>query len=219
LPAKRVRNLVLLGLFLLLGIGVISAILPDSEPEVMQTSSTDNTVIDKANSSENEMPWDYKVIEAEVGDLVDGDMTILPENNLLPNDENYATGDKIWVLQNMRAKMTAKDNRPTDIQLSAWEPIKSYKLKEAAEKDLQNLKGIIKTEVDLVGVYKTEYQGKYRQFAVLKLPTGNIVKQPISEERYKKMKDLKKVNVILEQVHDFMNYDMAVSKFRGWDTP
>jgi hypothetical protein len=216
LPARRVWNLIIIGVLLVVVIGMIGDLL-SSDSDVEQTSTSVDTVVSNVDSTQSGVPWDYKVVEAQVGDLVDGDMTILPDNNLLPNDANYATGDKIWVLEDMRANMSTKESGQTDIQLSAWEPIKSYKSKDTADKDLQNLKSDIKTDVDLVGVYKTEYQGKFRQFAVIKLPTGNAVKQPISKERYDKFKGLKKVNVTLEQVHDFTNYDMAMSKFRGWN--
>lgn len=164
----------------------------------------------------NTVPWDYRLVEGTVGDLVGGDMTILPDNDLLPNDDNYATGDKVWELQYMGAVMTTDANDRTDVTLTAWKPIKSYKTKDAADTDMAKLKLNLKTEIDLVGVYKTTYQGKTRDFAVLTLPSGQTIKQPIDDERYEKLKPLKKVNVVLEEVHDYSNYDMAYAKFRGW---
>lgn len=167
-------------------------------------------------TASKQLPWDYKVEEGTVGDLLNGDMTILPNNQLLPNDQNYATGDKVWVLSYMSAEMSAGNDNRTDIKLSAWQPIKTYKTKEEADEALADLKAQVKTEVDLVGVYKTEYQGKYREFAVLTLPSGNQIKQPISEERYNALKNEKKAKVVLEEVHDYTNYDSAMAKFRGW---
>lgn len=162
------------------------------------------------------VPWDYKLEEAKVGDLIGSDMTILPNNQLLPNDDNYATGDKIWVLSYMSADMQKRSDGKNDIHLSAWAPIKSYRSQDAAQKDLDNLKLQIRTEVSLIGVYKTEYQGKYREFALLTLPSGHTIKQPVTEERYNSLKDKKQVKVLLEEVHDFADYDLAMSKFRGW---
>lgn len=68
----------------------------------------------------------------------------------------------------------------------------------------------------MVGVYKTEYKGKTRNFAVLELPTGNRIKQPIDDERYTALKQAKTASVVLEEVHDFADYDLAYAKFRGW---
>jgi hypothetical protein len=48
------------------------------------------------------------------------------------------------------------------------------------------------------------------------MPTGNQVKQPIDEERYNILKNEKKAKVVLEVVHDYLNYDAAMAKFRGW---
>ncbi|RAU96545.1 hypothetical protein [Paenibacillus sp. YN15] len=162
------------------------------------------------------VPWDYKVEEAKVGDLIGSDMTISPNNQLLPNDDNYATGDKVWVLSYMTAEMKTAADGQSSVDLSQWAPLKSYRTAEAAQTDLAGLKVQLKTEVDLVGVYKTDYQGKSRYFAVITLPTGNSVKQPIPEERYKSMKDQKTAKVMLEEVHDFGDYDLAMAKFRGW---
>jgi hypothetical protein len=166
----------------------------------------------------NTVPWDYRVVEGTVGDLIGSDMTILPDNQLLPNDNNYGTGDKIWTLQYMEATMqenTAANGR-SSITLSSWKPIKSYKTKEAAQQDIAKLKIRLKTEIDLIGVYKTEYQGQTRQFAVLTLPSGNAIKQPIDAKKYAQLKPLKKASVYLEEVHDFADYDKVYSKFRGW---
>ncbi|MBW5446251.1 signal peptide protein [Cohnella sp. CFH 77786] len=162
------------------------------------------------------VPWDYRIVEGKVGDLIGSDMTILPDNELLPNDGNYATGDPVWTLQYMDAEITTNSEQKNSIHLSSWNTIKSFKDEKSAKEDLANLKVSLKTEVDLVGVYKTEYNGKTRNFAVVALPSGNRIKQPISDERYKTMKDQKKVEVLLEEVHDFANYDYAYAKFRGW---
>lgn len=162
------------------------------------------------------VPWDYKVEEAKVGDLIGSDMTISPNNQLLPNDDNYATGDKVWVLSYMTAEMKTTADGQNSVNLSQWAPLKSYRTADAANSDLTGLKVQLKTEVDLVGVYKTDYQGKSRYFAVITLPTGNSVKQPIPADRYKSMKEQKTVKVLLEEVHDFGDYDLAMAKFRGW---
>lgn len=162
------------------------------------------------------VPWDYKIVEATVGDLVGSDMTILPDNDLLPNDNNYATGDKIWILQFMDAELTTDENQKNEVRLSSWTTLKSYPDQASAEKDLAELKVAITTDVDLVGVYKTEYQGKTRNFAVLELPTGNRIKQPIDDARYAALEKAKTASVVLEEVHDFADYDLAFAKFRGW---
>lgn len=162
------------------------------------------------------VPWDYKIVETTVGDLVGSDMTILPDNDLLPNDNNYATGDKIWILQFMDAELTTDENQKNEVSLSSWTTLKSYPDQASAEKDLAELKVSFTTDVDLVGVYKTEYQGKTRSFAVLELPTGNRIKQPIDDARYTALEKEKTASVVLEEVHDFADYDMAFAKFRGW---
>ncbi|MFD1177575.1 signal peptide protein [Paenibacillus puldeungensis] len=162
------------------------------------------------------VPWDYKIVEATVGDLIGSDMTILPDNDMLPNDGNYATGDKIWVLQFMDAELTTDENKKNDIHLSSWTTLKSYPDQTSAQKGLADLKVSITTDVKLVGVYKTEYKGKTRNFAVLELPTGNRVKQPIDDARYKALEKQKTASVVLEEVHDFADYDQAFAKFRGW---
>ncbi|MEO3946260.1 signal peptide protein [Gorillibacterium sp. CAU 1737] len=162
------------------------------------------------------VPWDYRIVENTVGDLIGSDMTVLPDNEMLPNDDNYATGDKIWTLQYMDAQMSANEEQRTDIKLSAWNTIKSYKEKAKAEEDLNNLKVTVKTDVGVVGVYKTKYKEKTRNFAVLELPSGNRIKQPIDDARYKQLEKAKTAEVVLEQVHDFTDYDAAYAKFRGW---
>lgn len=55
-----------------------------------------------------------------------------------------------------------------------------------------------------------------RHFAVIELPTGNRIKQPIDEKRYAAMEKKDRVDVVLEEVHDFADYDLAYAKFRGW---
>ncbi|MCM3293067.1 signal peptide protein [Paenibacillus sp. MER 180] len=200
---RMINNLLVLGIFACLIIFFVYIINLGAE-------GNDNS-IDTAT-----VPWDYKIESAKVGDIIGGDMTILPDNQLLPNDNNYATGDQVWTLKYMTANMLPINEKGNDINLSSWEPIKSYSSKEAAERDLMELKLNLKAEVELVGVYKTEYQGKHRQFAVITLPSGHTVKQPIDDVRYQKFKNKKKVNVLLEEVHDFVDYDLAMAKFRGW---
>jgi hypothetical protein len=170
-----------------------------------------------SSSSQNVVPWDYRMEEKTVGDLINGDMTLLPDNQLLANDDNYATGDKVWTISYMNAEMKTDSQGRTDVVLSPWKPIKSYKSEALAAADLANLKEQVETEVDLVGVYKTEDNGKFRDFAVITLPSGNDMKQPISEERYTKFKTMKQVRVTLEQVHNYENYDDTMAKFRGWN--
>ena len=162
------------------------------------------------------VPWDYRIIEGTVGDLIGSDMTILPDNTLLPNDNNYATGNKVYVLQFMDAEMVTDASQRNEIRLSAWRTLKTFKLESDAQKDLEKLKVQLTTEVDLVGVYKTEYKGETRNFAVVELPTGNRIKQPIDDSMYKTMSGVKTVNVHLEEVHDFADYDLSYAKFRGW---
>ncbi|WP_150270293.1 hypothetical protein [Paenibacillus tepidiphilus] len=162
------------------------------------------------------VPWDYRVVESTVGDLVGSDMTVLPDNELLPNDNNYATGDKVWTLQFMDAELTTTADQKNEINLSAWDTLKTYPDHQAAIDDLSNLKVSITTDVDLVGVYQTSYQGKTRNFAVLELPSGNRIKQPIDNDRYKALEKQKTASVVLEEVHDFADYDLAYAKFRGW---
>ena len=166
--------------------------------------------------SSSDVPWDYQVQEAKVGDLLDGDMILLPNNERISNDQNFATGDQVWVLNYMNATMKTDGQGKNDVTLSQWKPIKTFKNKEDADKDLGELKTEIKTEVNLVGVYKTELDGKYRYFAVADLPTGQKIKQPLAEERYEKFKDKKQVQVVIEEVHDYSNYDQTMAKFRGW---
>ncbi|QJC52154.1 signal peptide protein [Paenibacillus albicereus] len=162
------------------------------------------------------VPWDYRVAEAEVGDLIGGDMTILPDNQLMANDNQYATGEKIFTLQYMTANLKENSEGKASVSLSAWTPIKSYRDKATADADLERLKLRLKTKVDLVGVYKTELGGKSRQFAVIELPSGQVVKQPIDADRYASLKSAKQADVILEEIHDFSEFDLAYSKFRGW---
>ncbi|MDB4867100.1 MAG: signal peptide protein [Cohnella sp.] len=162
------------------------------------------------------VPWDYRIAEGKVGDLIGSDMTILPDNELLPNDGNYATGDAVWTLQYMDAELITNSGQRNEIHLSSWNTIKSYRDQKSAMDDLANLKVSLRTEVDLVGVYKTENQGKTRDFAVLTLPSGNRIKQPIDDKRYNDLKNQKKAQVMLEEVHDFVDFDNAYAKFRGW---
>ncbi|GGG70743.1 hypothetical protein [Paenibacillus radicis (ex Gao et al. 2016)] len=170
----------------------------------------------EASADETLLPWDYRLVESTVGDLIGSDMAILPDNKLLPNDNNYATNDKVWTLQYMEAKMTVNAEGRNAVTLTEWMPIKSFKTEKEGKQDFELLKVQLTTEVDLVGVYKTTYKDESRYFAVLSLPTGNQIKQPIDEKRYTSMKSMKQVNVLLEEVHDYENYDLAYAKFRGW---
>lgn len=215
-------------LILLVGIGIlIIAVLfsignlRKSKPSVLQPSGNGTTApvslpAALPQAGKTTVPWDYKIDEAKVGDLIGGDMTILPDYQLLSNDDNYATGDKVWVLSYIYAEMETKAGNRNDVSLSAWKPIKSYHTQEAAQKDMENLKLQVTSEVDLIGVYKTELEGKNRQFAILNLPSGHTIKQPVTEERYNALKNKKQVKVQLEEVHDYSNYDLAMAKFRGW---
>ncbi|RCX17044.1 hypothetical protein DFP94_110105 [Fontibacillus phaseoli] len=202
---KRKFWLILITLSLL----VLSAC--GGQSSVFHTDSGSETTLNSVR-----VPWDYRVQEATVGDLIGSDMTVLPDNELLPNDGNYGTGDKIWILQFMDAELTTDENQKNEVRLSAWNTIKSYADKASVDKDLAELKVSITTDVDLVGVYKTEYKEKTRNFAVLELPTGNRIKQPIDDARYKELEKKKTASVVLEEVHDFADYDSAFAKFRGW---
>ncbi|WP_243735126.1 hypothetical protein [Paenibacillus turpanensis] len=214
--------------FLFVGLGIVIILFMignafNDEPEVLdwqhQSSSwttSSGSVQTSVSETRTSVPWDYKIEQAKVGDLIGADMVILPNNELLPNDQNYATGDNVWVLQHMTAEMLTDPNGRNDVTMSSWRPIKSYKSEAEAKSDLENLKLSLQTEVDLVGVYKTEFEGKFRHFAVIKLPTGHHIKQPIAEDRYTAMKDKKQVKVTLEEVHDYADYDLAMAKFRGW---
>lgn len=195
-------------------IWIISAAL-DKKPSVLsQTPSGSGSTT--SNYAPGDVPWDYQVQQVKVGDLIDGDMVLLPNNDRMSNDQNFATGDSIWVLSFMQATMKADSQGKNDVTLSQWKPIKSFKTKEEADKDLVELKVEIKTDVKLIGVYKTELDSQYRYFAVVELPTGQKVKQPIPEARYTSFKDKKEVSVVLEEVHDYTDFDQSMAKFRGW---
>ncbi|QAY66469.1 hypothetical protein [Paenibacillus protaetiae] len=176
----------------------------------------DTATVQADETDPSTVPWDYRIVEGEVSDLIGSDMTVLPDNEMLPNDNNYATGDKLYTLQYMSADMMTGSDGRNDVTLSAWRTIKSFPTKEAAEQDLEKLKVRITTETKLIGVYQTEYNGEFRQFAVLELPSGNRVKQPIDADRYAKLKTADKANIIVEEVHDFSDYDLTYAKFRGW---
>lgn len=170
----------------------------------------------EVSSNVSRVPWDYRIVASTVGDLIGSDITVLPDNELLPNDGNYATGDPIWTLQFMDAELITDSEERNDIRLSAWNTIKSYADEAAAMADLVNLKVSVTTDIDLIGVYKTEYEGNTRSFAVLELPSGNRIKQPIDDTRYSELEKQKTASVLLEEVHDFADYDSAYAKFRGW---
>lgn len=180
------------------------------------TQSVFHTQAVEENAGAVTVPWDYRIVEAEVGDLIGSDMTLLPDNTLLPNDNNYATGDKVWVLQFMDAELVTDSQQRNEIRLSAWRALKSYKTEASAQEDIEKLKLELTTELDLIGVYKTEYKGETRNFAVVELPSGNRIKQPIDDAKYEELAKVKKVNVLLEEIHDFADYDLAYAKFRGW---
>lgn len=199
--------------FLLLIIAAVLALAgcSDNPDSVFSTDSSATSTSDVAR-----VPWDYRVVEGTVGDLIGSDMTILPNNEMLPNDGNYATGDKIYTLQYMDAEITTDADQKNQVRLSSWSTIKSYKDLKSATDDLKNLKVSVTTDVDLIGVYKTKYKDKTRNFAVVELPSGNRIKQPIDDKRYTAMEKKKTVQVVLEEVHDFADYDLAYAKFRGW---
>lgn len=162
------------------------------------------------------VPWDYRIVDGTVGDLIDGDMTILPDQLLMANDKNYATGDKVSVLEYMSATLNEDGEGRAGVALSAWRPIKSYKLRSDADADLDRLKVTLETKVELIGVYKTTLGDEAREFAVVSLPSGQRVKQPIDDDRYAQLKTAAEANILLEEVHDYRNYDLVYSKFRGW---
>ncbi|WP_052486990.1 hypothetical protein [Gordoniibacillus kamchatkensis] len=180
------------------------------------TKSVQASQTAKQGEASKVVPWDYKVEQKKVGDLINGDMSLQPDNELVPNDDNYATGDSVWVLSVMNAVMTTQADGKNDVTLTAWKPIKTFRQQDAAGADLGKLKETVQTDVELVGVYKTELDGKYREFAVITLPSGQNVKQPIDEARYNDFKTKKQVKASLEIVHDFNDYDKAYPKFRGW---
>lgn len=208
---------------MLLAVGIIGCILIiwifsmvfDKKPSVLNKSAAGSaaTITDHLTG---EVPWDYQVQQVKVGDLIDSDMVLLPNNERISNDQNFATGDTLWVLSYMQATMKADSQGKNEVTLSQWKPIKTYKTNEEANKDIAELKVEIKTDVNLIGVYKTELEGKFRYFAVAELPTGQKVKQPIAEDRYASFRDKKEVPVVLEEVHDYSNFDLSMAKFRGW---
>jgi hypothetical protein len=209
--ARKSRAGRTLGLMILMVMVVLLSACSGNQSSVFSTDSS-------AESTDNvsRVPWDYRVVESTVGDLIGSDMTVLPDNELLPNDGNYATGDKIWTLQFMDAELITGADQRNEVRLSSWSTIKSYGDQKTAIDDLQNLKVSITTDVNLVGVYKTKYQNKTRNFAVIELPSGNRIKQPIDDKRYTALEKQKTASVVLEEVHDFADYDSAYAKFRGW---
>lgn len=199
--------------------GVLTAMLLLAVMLLSACSGNSNSVFHtdtETTDSVSRVPWDYRVVEGKVGDLIGSDMTVLPDNELLPNDGNYATGDTVWTLQFMDAELVTDADQKNEIRLSSWTTLKSYGDQKTATEDLANLKVSITTDVDLVGVYKTQYQDKTRNFAVLELPSGNRIKQPIDDKRYTALEKQKTASVVLEEVHDFADYDSAYAKFRGW---
>ncbi|MDG0791419.1 signal peptide protein [Cohnella ginsengisoli] len=188
----------------------------DSYGYTEYTPSGSGTSVTADGRTISTVPWDYRVVAGTVGDLIGGDMTIEPDNQQMANDKNYATGDQVWVLQHMSATLTEDAQGRAQTVLSTWRPIKSYKAESDAEADLNRLKVKLKTKADLVGVYKTTLGDKTREFAVVELPSGQKVKQPIDEERYAQFKTAKQTDIFLEEVHDYAAYDLVYSKFRGW---
>ena len=43
-----------------------------------------------------------------------------------------------------------------------------------------------------------------------------LFRSPIDDERYTALAKQKTASVVLEEVHDFADYDSAYAKFRGW---
>ncbi|RIX49388.1 signal peptide protein [Paenibacillus nanensis] len=205
---KLKRTAVMAALALSLAAGLVGC--SSNTQSVFHTSSVE------ADTGAVTVPWDYRIVESEVGDIIGSDMTLLPDNTLLPNDNNYATGDKVWVLQFMDAEMVTDAQQRNEIRLSAWRALKTYKTEAAAQEDIQKLKLELTTELDLIGVYKTEFKGETRNFAVVELPSGNRIKQPIDDAKYDELSKVKTVDVQLEEIHDFADYDLAYAKFRGW---
>lgn len=197
-------------LCMMLLMAILLSACSSNQGSVFDTGATETT------DSVSRVPWDYRVVESTVGDLIGSDMTVLPDNELLPNDGNYATGDTIWTLQFMDAELVTGADDRNEVRLSSWTTIKSYADEKTAAEDLTNLKVSVTTDVDLVGVYKTKYKDKTRNFAVLELPSGNRIKQPIDDQRYTALEKQKTASVVLEEVHDFADYDSAYAKFRGW---
>lgn len=211
----RLLMAIVIGIIVVAVISGIAQAVSNNKVSVLSRSGSKSASA-VADAGSATVPWDYKIEEGRVVDLIGADMTISPNNQLLPNDSNYATGDKVWVLSYMTAEIKTGEDGQNAVTLSSWSPLKSFHSAEAAQQDLAGLKVELKADVDLVGVYKTEFEGKHRQFAVMTLPTGHSIKQPITEERYQDLKSKKQVKVILEEVHDFGDYDLAMSKFRGW---
>lgn len=205
---KLKRTAVMAALALSLAVGLVGC--SSDTQSVFHTSSVE------VDTSAVTVPWDYRIVESEVGDIIGSDMTLLPDNTLLPNDNNYATGDKVWVLQFMDAEMVTDARQRNEIRLSAWRALKTYNTEAAAQEDIGKLKLELTTELDLIGVYKTEFKGETRNFAVVELPSGNRIKQPIDDAKYDELSKVKTVNVQLEEIHDFADYDLAYAKFRGW---
>lgn len=211
----RLTSFLIFGCIFIFAIWVIGNLF-HTHPQTASNTTSGTKTSNAQQGNQTTVPWDYKVEQVTVGDLINGDMTISPDNQLLANDNNYATGDKIWTLSYMSATMKMDSTGRTDATLSAWVPVKSYKTEDAAQKDLSNLKDQIETDVNLVGTYKTSEGSQIRDFAVITLPSGNDMKQPISEERYNNFKNKKTVKVTLEEVHSYENYDNSMAKFRGW---
>lgn len=223
---QRIVSAVLIGVLIVVIITAVASSLGSKNKGsgIASTSSRSSAGITAAGSTQTVkqgepskvVPWDYKVEQKKVGDLINGDMTLQPDNELMPNDDNYATGDSVWVLSVMNAVMTTQADGRNDFTLTAWKPLKTFRQQDAAQADLGKLKESVQTDVELVGVYKTELGGKFREFAVITLPSGQNVKQPIDEGRYNDFKTKKQVKASLEIVHDFNDYDKAYPKFRGW---
>ncbi|MGG1519674.1 signal peptide protein [Paenibacillus oryzisoli] len=185
---------------------VCQTIYSKANPESKSVASSSETAAPAT------VPWDYQIQEAKVSSIDGGDLILTPGNGRISNDQNLAIGDSLWVMDYKQATTDA-DGKST---VSDWNPIKTFKTKEDAEKDLSELKVEIKTDVKLIGVYKTELSGKFRYFAVVELPTGQAVKQPVTEAIYTEFKSKKEVGAVLEEVHDYNNYDESMAKFRGW---
>lgn len=107
-------------------------------------SSNQGSVFDSGTAETSDsvarVPWDYRVVESTVGDLIGSDMTVLPDNELLPNDENYATGDKIWTLQFMDAELITDADQRNEVRLSYGRPLNRIPMKKQQSRILPTLR-------------------------------------------------------------------------------
>ncbi|MFD0588927.1 signal peptide protein [Paenibacillus sp. GCM10027627] len=182
---------------------------------VFRTSSS-YSFLEQSRSYVDDVPYDYQVVQSKVDNIIGDEIFIMPEREFLLNDQKYAVGDKVWALQFKGAEVTSDSKERTRVWTTAWKTIKTYKDKKSAVADMDKLKLTITTEIDLVGLYKTTYKGETRHFAVVELPSGNRVKQLVDDARYERLSKGKTATVHLEEIHDYYDYDLVFSKFRGW---